>query len=93
VDTLAFLKAYTFEKSKVGILYQERNLFSQEHHALFGQPTSSVSMVVDCLPNYYRNYSSDLSLLVGDVNPHWSKKLKMACRITIHGARGLAVGV
>jgi hypothetical protein len=60
-----------FSNSKVGTLHQETILFSQEHHALFWQPTSSVK---DCLL-------------------YWSKKFKMVCRITIHSARRLAVGV
>ena len=32
-------------------------------------------------------------MLIEDVKFHWSKKLKTACYFTIHGARGLAVGV
>ena len=56
-----FFERLYFEKSKVGRLHQERNIFSQEHHVLFGQLASLVSMVVDCLPKYCHNYSSDFS--------------------------------
>jgi len=31
-------------------------------------------------------------MLIEDVKPHWSKKLKTTCYIIMHGARGLAVG-
>jgi len=67
-------------------LHQKKIFFSQEHRVLFEQPASSVSMVVDCLPSwlkYYRYYSGNFPT---DVKPHWSKKLKMACHITIHEA-------
>jgi hypothetical protein len=36
-----------FLRSKVGTLQQERNLFSQEHHAFFEQPASSMLMLVN----------------------------------------------
>jgi hypothetical protein len=68
------LEACPFSKSKVGTLHQKTILFSQEHHALFGQSTSSAIIVEDC-------------------HLYWSKKFKMVCRITIHSARRLAVGV
>jgi len=31
----------------VGTLHQEENLFSQEHHAFFEQPASSMMMLVN----------------------------------------------
>jgi len=34
------------QKSKVGTLHQERNIFSQEHHAFFEQLASSMLMLV-----------------------------------------------
>jgi len=49
VNMLAFLKVYTFQKSKVGTLHQERNLFSQEHHAFFEQPASSMLAMINYL--------------------------------------------
>jgi len=49
---LAFFKPYTFQKSKVGTFHQERNPFSQEHHAFFGQLASLASTVVDYHPRW-----------------------------------------
>jgi len=48
-----FLKVRTFQKSKVGTLDQERNLFSQEHHVFFEQPASSMLMLV----NWFSSWS------------------------------------
>jgi len=42
-----FLEDFTVQKSKVGTLHQERNIFSQEHHAFFKQPASSMLMMVN----------------------------------------------
>jgi len=33
------------QKSKVGTLHQERNIFFEEHHAFFEQPASSMLMI------------------------------------------------
>jgi len=82
---------WDFPESKVGTLHQGRKLFSQEHHAFFEQLASStIGLEVG------RNIVASawvILLLIEDVKFHWSKKLKTACYITIHGARGLAVGV
>ena len=80
----------------MGTLHQERNLFSQEHHVFFEQPASSMIDAGQLVFEIGRNVVAiawATFLLIEDVKSHWSKKLKMACYITIHGARGLAVGV
>jgi len=82
---------WDFLKSKVGTLHQGRKHFSQEHHAFFEQPASS-TIDVEVGRNTVA-FAWAISLLIEDVRFHWSKKLKAACYITIHGARGLAVGV
>jgi hypothetical protein len=80
----------------VGTLHQKGNLFlfSQEHHTFFGQPTFSNSN--DGRLSNTRN-SCSASVLTGrrrqELKPHCSEKVKTVCRITMHSARGLAVGV
>jgi hypothetical protein len=72
--------------------------FSQEHHTFFGQPTSLVTMVVGCISSWSDacNNCSD-GFLTGqrrqELKPHCSEKVKTACHVTMHSARGLAVGL
>jgi len=46
-----FLKDCTFFKKKVKWAHfiEKRNIFSQEHHAFFEQPASSMSMLINYL--------------------------------------------
>jgi hypothetical protein len=82
--------------------------FSPEHHTFFGQPTSPVTTVVfpqkkattvvSCITSWSDacdNCSDGVltSWRHQELKPHCSEKVKTACRITMHSARGLAVGV
>jgi hypothetical protein len=72
--------------------------FSQEHHTFFGQPASSTTTVVGCISSWLEASNNYLDgALTGwrwqESKPHCSEKVKTACRITIHSARGLAVRV
>jgi hypothetical protein len=72
--------------------------FSQEHHTFFEQPTSPVTTVVGYITSWSDAYNNCLDgVLTGqrrqELKPHYSEKVKTACRITMHSARGLAVGV
>ena len=91
-----FLKDHTFQESKLGTLHQERNLFlikstmhSLNNLLLRYQCWSTVLWVgQNVVATLWATF-----MLIEDVKPYWSKKLKTACFITIHGAHGLAVGV
>jgi hypothetical protein len=55
-------------------------------------------MVVGCISSWSEASNNYLDgVLTGrrrqEFKPYCSKKVKTACRITMHGARGLAVGV
>jgi hypothetical protein len=83
----------------VGTLHREGNLFfSQEHHTFFGQPTSLVTTMVGCISSRSEASNNYLDgVLTGrrrqELKPHCLENIKMVCRITMHSARGLAVGV
>jgi len=83
-----FLKHYTFWKSKVGTLHQERNLFLLKAPCIL-RTTYFIDADVDQLSF---ELVKILLQLFGWFSC-WSKKLKTVCYIIIHGARGLAVGV
>jgi len=72
--------------------FTEKNIFSQEHHAFYEQLASSMMMLIKFGQNTVAIVWATF-MLIEDVKFHWSKKLKTACYFTMHGARGLAVGV
>jgi hypothetical protein len=59
---------------------------------------SLATIVVDCIISWLDAYnSSSDGVLTGrrrqELKPHFSEKVKVACCITMHSARGQAVGV
>jgi len=49
VNMLAFWEIVLFIKVKWAHFTEKRNIFSQEHHAFFEQPASSMSMLINYL--------------------------------------------
>jgi hypothetical protein len=59
---LAFSNPILFKKVKLAHFIKKEIFFSQEQYVLFGKPTSSMLMVVDCLLSwlkYRRNCSGN----------------------------------
>jgi hypothetical protein len=71
--------------------------FSQEHHTFFDNLLLLAITVVGCITSW-SDASDNCSdgVLTGqrrqELKPYYSEKIKMACRILMHSARGLAVG-
>jgi len=64
VNLLAFfVKDILFIKVKWAHFIEKRNIFSQEHHAFFEQPASSMSMLV----NYLLSWSKYRCNCLGDL--------------------------
>jgi hypothetical protein len=86
----------------VGTLHQEENIFlflflKSTIHSL-DNLLSPATMVVGCIISWSDTYNGcSAGVSTGrrhqELKPHYSEKVKTACHIRMHGARGLAVGV
>jgi hypothetical protein len=82
----------------VDTLHPEGNLFLKSTiHSLdnlLSPATTVISYIISWLDTYN---SCSTGVLTGrgrqELKPHYSEKVKTVCRITMHSARGLAVGV
>jgi hypothetical protein len=89
-----------FSEIQVGTHHQEGNLFLFLKSTIHSSDIllSPATMVVGCIISWSDacNNSSD-GVLTGcrcqELKPHCLEKVKTACRITMHSARGLAMGV
>jgi hypothetical protein len=89
-----------FLEIQVGTLHQEGNLFLFLKSTIHSSDNllSLVITVVDCIISWSDTYNSCSAVEVSgrrcqELKPHYSEKVKMVYRITMHSARGLAVGV
>jgi hypothetical protein len=89
-----------FSENTSGHTSPRRKSFSffSEHYTFFGQSTSLAITVVGCIVSWSEAYNScSDGVLTGwrrqGLKPYCSEKVKMACRFTMHSARGLAMGV
>jgi hypothetical protein len=98
--TLCLPYLYFFLEIQVGTLHLEGNLFLFLKSTIHSSDNllCPATTVVGCIISWSDacNSCSD-GVLTGrrhqELKPHYSKKVKTVCRITMHSARGLAMGI